>query len=99
MLDEMASLPPLTGLTLTGDYSLAAVPARYCMELGKWQEASELRVQTGLGSVGTGDNWMAVGVGSARSGNLKRAVEAEQTLAGLRDATSQAGQHLLGKPD
>lgn len=91
VLDEMASLPPLTGLTLTGDYSLAAVPARYCMELGKWQEASELQAKTDAVPWAQAITWMAVGVGSARSGNLKRAVEAEQTLAGLRDATSKLG--------
>ena len=32
---------------------------------------------------------MAVGVGSARSGNLERAGEAEQKLASLRDATAK----------
>ncbi len=91
VLDEMASLPPLTGLTLTGDYSLAAVPARYCVELSRWQEASELKARENAVPWAQAITWMAVGVGSARSGNLKHASEAEQTLAGLRDATSKLG--------
>ena len=41
----MNSLPSVSGLTLTGDYALAAVPARYTMELGTWEEASELKAQ------------------------------------------------------
>jgi len=32
--------------------------------------------------------WTAIGIGSARSGNLDRAVEAEHTLTTLRDATT-----------
>jgi tetratricopeptide (TPR) repeat protein len=91
VLDEVASLPPLTGLTLTGDYSLAAVPARYCLELSKWQEASELKARQDAVPWAQAITWMAVGVGSARSGDLKRAGQAEETLAGLRDATSKLG--------
>ncbi len=91
VLDEMNSLPPLTGLTLTGDYSIAAVPARYCLELGKWQEASELKARQDTVPWAQAITWMAVGVGSARSGNLERASEAEQKLTGLRDATNKVG--------
>jgi tetratricopeptide (TPR) repeat protein len=91
VLDEMTSLPPLTGLTLTGDYSLAAVPARYCLELGKWQEASELKAITGAVPWAQAITWMAVGVGSARVGDLKKAGQAEQALAALRDTTTKLG--------
>jgi tetratricopeptide (TPR) repeat protein len=91
VLDQMTSLPPIPGLTLTGDYSLAAVPARYCMELGKWREASELKVRQDAVPWAQAITWMAVGVGSARSGNLERASQAEDALAGLRDAASKLG--------
>jgi hypothetical protein len=89
--DEMNSLPPLTGLTLTGDYSLAAVPARYCLELRKWQEASELKVRPDAVPWAQAITWMAVGVGSARAGSLQRAGEAQTALAGLRDTTTKVG--------
>jgi tetratricopeptide (TPR) repeat protein len=91
VLDEANSLPPLAGLTLTSDYSVAAIPARYCMELGKWQEASELRAKQDTVPWTQAITWMAVGVGSARSGNLGKAGQAEQALAGLRDATTKLG--------
>ena len=88
VLDEMNSLPPLHGsaLTLTGDYAIAAIPARYTMELGKWDEAARLQ------PVGAGVpwaqaiTWMAVGIEAARSNDLSRANEAERNLATLRDA-------------
>src|SRR5215469_1233097 len=88
VLDEMKSLPPLHGsaLTLTGDYAIAAIPARYTMELGKWDEAARLQ------PVGTGVpwaqaiTWMAVGIGAVRSNDLPRGTEAERNLAKLRDA-------------
>jgi hypothetical protein len=33
VLEQMNALPPVTGLTLTGGYALAAIPARYATEL------------------------------------------------------------------
>jgi tetratricopeptide (TPR) repeat protein len=89
VLDEMNSLPPVGGLTLTNDYAVAAIPARYAVELGKWQEASELRVRRQAVDWTQGITWMAIGVGSARSGNLERAAQAEQALASLRDAVAK----------
>jgi tetratricopeptide (TPR) repeat protein len=86
---EMEGLPPATGLTLTGDYALAAIPARYTLELGKWEEASALRVRNEAVPWAQAIAWMAVGVASARSGDIKRAAEAERALAELRDALGQ----------
>lgn len=91
VLEEANSLPPLSGLTLTSDYSMAAIPARYCMELSNWQGASELKVRQESVPWTQAITWMAVGVGSARVGDLKRAAQAEETLAGLRDATTKLG--------
>jgi tetratricopeptide (TPR) repeat protein len=89
VLDEMNSLKPANGLTLTGSYALAAIPARYALELGNWQQASALQVRGEGVSWAQAISWMAIGVGSARSGNLDRASQAEQTLASLRDAIAK----------
>jgi tetratricopeptide (TPR) repeat protein len=89
--DEANSLPPLAGVTLTANYSEAAIPARYCMELGKWQEASELKARLDTVPWTQAITWMAVGVGSARSGDLKRAGQAEETLTELRETTTKLG--------
>jgi tetratricopeptide (TPR) repeat protein len=89
LLDEMTSLPQLSGLTLTGNYGMAAIPARYAVELGKWQEAAQLQpLQDGV-PWAQAISWMAIGVGSARSGNVGRATLAVQTLGSLRDAATK----------
>ncbi len=97
VMTNMQRLAPVGGLTLTGDYALAAIPARYTLELGKWAEASSLTVQTGAVPWAQAITWMAVGVGSARSGNLKRAAEAEQALGQLRDATAKLNNTYWSK--
>ena len=89
VLDEMNSLPAVKGLTLTNDYAAAAIPARFAMEQSKWQEASELQVRHDSVDWTQGITWMAIGVGSARSGKLERAAEAERTLASIRDAVTK----------
>src|SRR5690349_10231520 len=89
VLDEMNALPPVSGLTLTGDYALAAIPARATIELGDWQQASALTPRKGLVPWAEAITWAAIGEGSARAGNLERAASAEQTLAALRNATSK----------
>src|SRR6266849_2007057 len=89
VLEQMRSLPPLSGLTLTGDYALAAIPARLAVELGNWTEASSLKVREEGTPWTQAITWMAIGVGAARSGSLERAAQAEQALASLRDATAK----------
>jgi tetratricopeptide (TPR) repeat protein len=89
VIKSMNGLTPVGGLTLTGDYALAAIPARYTVELGKWDKASTLTARKDAVPWAQAITWTAVGVGAARSGNVKRASEARQTLEGLRDETAK----------
>jgi len=89
VVEEMNSLPSLPGLTHTGNYAIAAIPARYTIELAQWKQASELQAQTEGTPWAQAITWMAIGIGSARSNNLERAAQAEKSLAGLRDATAR----------
>ena len=82
---RMTSLAPVSGLTLTGDYALAAIPARVAMELGKWENAAHLQPRTEGVQWAQAITWMAVGVGAARSRDIDGAAEAEKNLARLRD--------------
>jgi tetratricopeptide (TPR) repeat protein len=84
VLDEMNALPPVPGLTLTGEYALAAVPARHAIELRNWEQASGLTVRAGV-SWAQALTWLAIGEGRARSNQVARAAQAEQALASLRD--------------
>jgi tetratricopeptide (TPR) repeat protein len=88
VLDEMKSLPPLRGsnLTLTGDYATAAIPARYTLELGKWEDGAKLQPVAGGVPWAQAISWMAIGISAARSNDLTRAAEAERNLITLRDA-------------
>jgi tetratricopeptide (TPR) repeat protein len=89
VMEEMGSLKPVSGLTLTGDYAMAAIPARYAIELENWDEAANLQVRGEGVPWAQAITWAAIGIGNARSGNLVRASEAEKTLASLRDATGK----------
>lgn len=89
VLDEMNSLQPVTGLTLTGDYALAAIPARCAIELGNWDQASGLKVRREGVPWAQAITWAAIGVGSARGKDLDRAAQAEQMLSSLRDVIAK----------
>jgi hypothetical protein len=91
VVEQMRSLSAVPGLSHIADYALAAVPARYAMELGNWKEASTLAVRAERVPWAQAITWMAIGIGSARSGDLERAREAEHSLASLRDATAKQG--------
>jgi tetratricopeptide (TPR) repeat protein len=97
VLAKVNNLPPATGLTQTGDYALAAIPARCALELGKWKDASSLQVRKDGVPWTQALTWMAVGVGSARSGNMQRAAEAKQALADLRDALAKQNNTYWSK--
>jgi tetratricopeptide (TPR) repeat protein len=89
VMEEMRSLKPVSGLTLTGDYAIAAIPARYAIELENWDLAGNLQVRGEGVPWAQAITWAAIGIGNARSGNLVRASEAEKMLASLRDATAK----------
>lgn len=89
VLDELHQLTAAQGLTLTGDYAAAAIPSRYAIELGKWDEASNLTPLAGGVPWAQAILWEAIGEGSARAGKLDRAAEAEKKLAALRDESAK----------
>ena len=89
ILNEMTSLTPVEGLTLTGNYGAAAVPARYAIERRDWKAAAELRADPASVPWAEALTWLAIGEGAARSGNLFRAKEAQQHLAALRSKTNE----------
>jgi hypothetical protein len=86
VLEEMNSLKPIPSLTLTGGYGQAAIPARYALERRNWIDASAITASTEGVPWAQALSWMAIGIGSARSGDVARASQAEHTLASLRDA-------------
>ena len=97
ILDEMNSLRLVPGLTLTGDYALGAIPARYAMETRNWKQASNLAVRSEGVPWAQALTWAAIGVGSVRSGNVPRGAQSEQALASLRDVTAKQNNTYWSK--
>jgi hypothetical protein len=91
VVDEISSLPPVAGVSHTNDYALAAIPARYAVELHNWEQASALKPRNDGVPWANAITWEAIGEGNARSGHLERAAEAEKMLAALRDSTAKQG--------
>ena len=91
VLDQMNSLPPVSGLTLTGDYALAAIPARQAIEAGDWSKAANLTVRSDGVPWARAITWFAIGTASAQLNDAARAAQSEQTLAALRDETARMG--------
>lgn len=85
VMDQMQSLPPIHGLSGVGDYALAAIPARYALELGNWNAARLLKPRSEGVPWTQALTWMAIGLGASRDKDLARASEAEKNLAQLRD--------------
>jgi hypothetical protein len=89
VLAKMNSLAFVAGLTHTGDYAIAAIPARCAIELGNWKQASELQVRKEGVPWAQAITWAAIGEGSARGDDLDRATQAERTLASLVDTIAK----------
>jgi tetratricopeptide (TPR) repeat protein len=97
VLAEMKSLKPISDLTLTGDYAVAAIPARCALELGNWDDAAELRVRSEGVPWAQAITWMAIGIGSARAKHLEVAARAEESLASLRDTITKQNNEYWSK--
>jgi hypothetical protein len=93
VLDEMNTLKPTAGLTLTGGYANAAIPARYALERRDWQAADTLQAASDTVPWAQAITWMAIGIASARRGKLDGAAQAEHTLATLRDSAAGQSQY------
>lgn len=77
--------PPMAGF-----YALAAIPARYALERGAWQEAAELPVPSSGTPFTIAIAHFARAIGAARSGRPSAASEDIARLAALRDRLSDA---------
>src|SRR5216684_4665680 len=64
VLAEVNALKPVAGLTLTGDYALAAIPARHALERGDWEAGSTLKPSADTVPWAKAITWMAIGIGT-----------------------------------
>ncbi|MGH7492555.1 MAG: hypothetical protein ACREOO_09180 [bacterium] len=85
--------------SFTSAYALAAVPARYPLELGKWPEAAKLPLRTPASfpwdqyPSAEAITYFARGLGAVRSGDGQSARQALKALEKLHAQMEQSGEH------
>jgi len=91
VMAEMNALTPVAGLTLTGDYALAAIPTRYAFERNDWTAAAALAIPNlpHWSSFPFMEALIEYGhaLGRAHIGDLDGAQKAIARMGELRDAT------------
>src|SRR5919202_1275862 len=97
VLDEIATLPNLAGATFVPAYALAAMPARYALERGRWSDAASLtpspsEVAWERMPQAAAITAFARALGAARSGDVAGARESIEQLTALREALVAANE-------
>jgi tetratricopeptide (TPR) repeat protein len=83
--------------SLTNEYALAAIPARYALERGRWADAARLRVRPAPEWPATeAITHFARAIGGARSGDAALARAAVDSLAAIEAALGRAAGPQLG---
>jgi hypothetical protein len=67
-----------------GYFALAAIPARYALERGDWQQAAQLTPRETAFPYTEAMTWFARGLGSARLGQTQAGYEAAESLKQIR---------------
>ena len=93
LLDSAAAVTvSVPANSLVNEYALAAIPARYALERGRWAEATALRVRPAPAWRATeGITRFARAIGAARSGRLAAARVELDSLTALERALNEAG--------
>ncbi len=74
--------------SIAAQYALAAIPARYAMERGRWREAADLPRRPGLAQPAEAVTLFARAIGAARGGDLAGAEAALAALTTIDTALS-----------
>jgi hypothetical protein len=95
IVDRTRAVKALDNAQFAAAYALAAVPARYALERGRWAEAAALEVAPAWFPwaqfpYAEAITWHARAIGAARSGDAARAREAVARLEALRQAAVDA---------
>jgi len=90
VIDEMMKETDFKATVAAADYALAASPARYAIERGDWDAASQLTVRPSGLNFAMSISHYARAVGAARSGKPEAAKADIQKLVELRDKLREA---------
>jgi len=90
VVDQLAAFPKIIGVRLTTATAGAAIPARYALERGAWDEAAALVPAQSAWPYGEAITRFARALGMARSGHPDAAAPEIARLAVLRDGAAAA---------
>jgi tetratricopeptide (TPR) repeat protein len=95
LMDEVVATRKLNVDHFAGAFALAAIPARYTLERGRWADAAALSLTpSDLGwdkfPQAESITWFARGIGAARSGNVADARQSQARIEALRDTLRAA---------
>jgi tetratricopeptide (TPR) repeat protein len=95
LMDEVGATRKLNVDHFAGAFALAAIPARYTLERGRWADAAALTpMPSDLGwdkfPQAESITWFARGIGAARSGNVADAQKSLARIETLRDSLRAA---------
>ena len=84
-VDEARAVTGFETARLTGPYALAAMPARYAIERGAWDEAARLEPRPSNYGVTEATTHFARALGAARGGHASAAQKDVERITALRD--------------
>jgi len=95
LMDEVLATRKLNVDHFAGAFALAAIPARYTLERGRWAEAAELTLTPSdlawdKFPQAESITWFGRGIGAARSGNVADARKSLARIEALRDKLTAA---------
>ena len=95
LMDEVLATRKLNVDHFAGAFALAAIPARYTLERGRWADAAELTLtprDLAWDKFPQAESimWFARGIGAARSGNVADAKKSLARIEALRDTLTAA---------
>lgn len=77
---EAKTVPNLNPAAMPIGYAMAAMPARYSVERGMWQDAAALEPRSSRFAFADAMVWYAKSLGAARSGNFEAAEQSAKVL-------------------
>jgi len=80
-----------------GYFSLAAIPARYALERQDWKRASQLPVRETPYPYTDALTWFARGLGAARLGQVRTAIESAEALHQIHDRLVTASENYWAR--
>jgi tetratricopeptide (TPR) repeat protein len=92
VINDLNDINKVAFVRLVGDTAYAAIPARYVLERGAWNEASELKMHPTQYPQAEAITLFTRSLGAARTGDLDSAKRGIEQLRSIQSSLNQSGQ-------